>query len=237
MRESDIMQLITSEYSWEQIIYKIIAWEGLDPWDLDIVALSKGFIEYLVNMERMDFKVPAKYVIIAAVLLRMKSDHLQFIDLRTTMEEDMDDLESEIESTIIGTEPEKFDVTPITAPPKRYTRRKVMVDELIAALRRALNTEVKRERVLRARGNIDIKHEDISEKIAELYKRINNLLAHLKKDEIMFSKLVPKWEREKIVETFLPLVYLDNQGKIQCRQEDMFKEIYIRTAEKNKKMV
>lgn len=229
MRESDIMNLITSEYSWEQVIHKIIAWEGLDPWDLDLVALSKGFMNYLVKIEELDFKVPAKYVIIAAVLLRMKSDHLQFIDLSTTQDDEMDGLESEIETGVEEhAEPQRFDVTPITTPPKRYTRRKVMIDELIAALRRVLRTEEKRERMLRVRGKIDIRHEDISERIAELYKRINDLLKQLKGEEVMFSKLVPKWERERIVETFLPLVYLDNQGKIQCRQDGMFQEIYIR---------
>ena len=33
-QEKEIVNLMTSEYSWEQIIYKIVAWEGLDPWDL-----------------------------------------------------------------------------------------------------------------------------------------------------------------------------------------------------------
>jgi hypothetical protein len=41
MDEKDIMELITSEYSWEQIIYKIIAWEGMDPWNLDLSLLSR----------------------------------------------------------------------------------------------------------------------------------------------------------------------------------------------------
>jgi segregation and condensation protein A len=224
------MQLITSEYSWEQVIHKIIAWEGLDPWDLDLVALSRGFMDYLVKIEELDFKVPAKYVIIAAVLLRMKSDHLQFIDLRTTQDEQMDVIESEIEAGVEEhtTEPQKFDVTPITTPPKRYTRRKIMVDELITALRRVLRTEERRKSVLKARGRIEIRHEDITERIAELYKRINGLLKQIKEEEVMFSRLVPKWEREKIIETFLPLVYLNNQGKVQCRQEELFKEIYIR---------
>lgn len=230
MKENEIMNLITSEYSWEQVIHKIIAWEGLDPWDLDLVALSKSFMGYLVKIEELDFKVPAKYVIIAAVLLRMKSDHLQFIDLRTTQEEEMDGLESEIEIGVEEhtAEPQRFDVTPITTPPKRYTRRKIMIDELIVALRRVLKTEDKRKRMLKIRGKIDIRHEDISERIAELYKRINDLLKQLKEEEVMFSRLVPKWEREKIVETFLPLIYLNNQGKVQCRQDELFKEIYIR---------
>ena len=95
------MELITSEYSWEQIIYKVIAWEGMDPWDLDITLLSKSFMAYITKMEELDFKVPAKYIIIAAVLLRMKSDHLDFIEQLVYDEQDLDSLEEQAERLLV----------------------------------------------------------------------------------------------------------------------------------------
>jgi hypothetical protein len=41
-------------------------------------------------MEELDFKIPAKYVVIAAVLLRMKSDHIEYLKALTQRaDEDM----------------------------------------------------------------------------------------------------------------------------------------------------
>ncbi len=234
MEEKKIMELITSEYSWEQIIYKIVAWEGLDPWNLDISLLSSAFVQYMAGFKELDFKIPAKYVIIAAVLLRMKSDHLQFLE---RMKEDgMDDVEGidnlEVAKTTeneeLNGEQRRFEITPVTVPPKRHSRRRIMINELIYALRKTLKTQERRETRMRVRKKININRNDIIQRIENLYQKINDLLAKIKNDEIRFSKLVGKWERKEIIDAFLPLVYLDNSKKVACRQEEIFDEIYIK---------
>ncbi len=229
MNENRIMELITSEYSWEQIIYKIIAWEGLDPWDLDLTALSRSFLQYISKLKVLDFKIPAKYIIIASVLLRMKSDHLHFIEDFIADDHFQDQMESEIEGTVIRQEEGKFEVNPITVPPKRYARRKIMVTELIDALRKALTTEEKRKlRGIKARKQIKVKEDNIAIRINKLYERINELMKKIRNEELKFSDLVNKWKRDNIVNTFLPLIYLDNENKVRCRQEEVFDEIYIK---------
>ncbi len=107
MEENKILDFITSEYSWEQVVYKIIAWEGLDPWDLDITRLSHAFLQYINKLKRMDFKIPAKYIIISSMLLRMKSDHLQYLgDLVEGEYIDPESLEETEESEIVEGEEE-----------------------------------------------------------------------------------------------------------------------------------
>ena len=104
-----------------------------------------------------------------------------------------------------------------------------MAAELIAALRNALRTDERRsERSARRRGQIVINEENITERISELYRKIDSLLDRLKEDEIEFSKLVKKWSREEILENFVPLVHLDHEKKVHCRQDELFREIYIR---------
>ncbi|MCK4714807.1 MAG: segregation/condensation protein A [Candidatus Aenigmarchaeota archaeon] len=240
--EEKIMGFITSDYSWEQVIYKVVAWEGLDPWNLDLVKLSDSFMNYMDKLKEMDFKVPAKYVIISAVLLRMKSDHLQYLGDLVEDNFSMDIVEDELESHIESGAADDLDdelpetngmngftTNPITVPPKRQPRRKIVVDDLVSALRRVLRAETRRDRKLkRHREKIDVKDDNITRRISLLYHRINDILGRINKEEVEFSKLVDKWEKQEVVDTFLPLIFLDHERKIQATQEEMFKEILVR---------
>ena len=247
--EEKIMGFITSEYSWEQVIYKVVAWEGLDPWNLDLVKLSDSFLAYLARLKEIDFKIPAKYVIISAVLLRMKSDHLQYLGdlVEDSFAMDMveDELESHIESgagevdegLLESNGVNGFVVNPITVPPKRQPRRKIVVEDLVSALRRVLKADTRRElRSRRHREKIDIRDDNITHRISALYHKINEILGRINKEEVEFSRLVDRWERQEVVDTFLPLVFLDHERKVDASQEEMFEEIYIRKGSEDKKV-
>ncbi|MEM5812259.1 MAG: segregation/condensation protein A [Candidatus Aenigmatarchaeota archaeon] len=232
MNEQEIMSLITSEYSWEQIIYKIIAMEGMDPWNLDLSLLSKSFLAYIAKMRELDFKIPAKYVVIAATLLRMKSEHIEYLKSLTQRAEE--ELGFPLDEPIIdnGTNGEdNIEIPNLNIPVSRQPVRRIVAAELIAALRKALRTEERRrERGLRRRGQIVINEENITERIESLYRKIDSLLERLREEEIEFSKLVNKWTREEVLNTFIPLVHLDHEKKVHCRQERLFDEIYIKKA-------
>lgn len=233
--EDKILKLITSDQSWEQVIYEIVAWEGLDPWNIDIGALSSSFIKYIEKASELDFKIPAKYVIIAAILLRMKSDHLEFLDLFKSPEEEGGEVELGFDKkaqTVIDGE-----LPLLELPPRRLPQRKILINDLIFALRNALRIEDRRiGRKRRAIEKIEIRTSNIMEKIADLYMRIDQILAKLKEKEIKFSNLVEKWERDEILDTFLPLIFLEDEKKISCRQEEIFGEIFVsKRAEMDKK--
>ncbi len=235
MNEKDIMDLILSQYSWEQVIYKIIALEGLDPWDLDLNLLSQSFLEYLSKLKTLDFRIPAKYILIASVLLRMKSDYLKIIEEESEIETEEEFLIEEVNNEEInGVLSPNFTIGSITVPKKRKPIRKITITELISALRRALKTEKRREiRKIKRRERIKIERDRTLERINILYERITNLLTRIKEKEVKFSNLVNRWEREEVINTFLPLLYLDHQKKVSCRQEKPFDEIFIRKREVN----
>ncbi len=225
MDEQQIMTLITSHSTWEDVIYKIIGFEGLDPWNLDLGSLTRTFLSYLRAREQIDFTVPAKFVIIAAVLLRMKSEQLD------RMDELLAGPAQEVDATPVSPGM-KLIVEPLELPAARLPHRRIMVAELIGALRKVLTTEERRrERRERIPKEVAFEEEDIGARIAALTARIEVLLAELKHEEIPFSRLVPEWSRDAIVETFLPLIYLDNEQKVRCRQDEPFAEIYIRKPE------
>ncbi len=230
-REKEILELIPKENSWEQIIYKVVAMNDLDPWNLDLNVLSKGFADHIMSIEEIDFRVPAKWVIIAAVLLRMKSDYIKIMKMDREPEEDFMDFEDmeDTEMEEIDVDIHADDVDPIDAAPRRKPVRRVTVTELVDSLRRVLSSERRRElRVKKARGKISIRTDDIAVRIEKLYSRISDMLNGMKDNKVTFSSLVDKWERDKIIDQFMPLMHLDNQKKIECTQREIFDEILIK---------
>ena len=122
----------------------------------------------------------------------------------------------------------EIEVNPITMPPVRYAKRKITANELVFALRKVLKMQEKRQvRHEKARKQIRIEDNNINERIANLYERINGLLAKIKQEEIAFSAILQKQERGEMIDTFIPLVYLDHEKKVKCRQEDFFHEIFV----------
>ena len=60
MEEQNLLEMIIKEQSWEELIYNIVSYEGLDPWDIDIIELTNSFLKYIEGMETLDFRIPAK---------------------------------------------------------------------------------------------------------------------------------------------------------------------------------
>jgi len=222
LKEKEILELVSKESSWEEVIEYIITEEGMKPWDIDIVELANVFAEYVAKMNDLDFKVPARIIIIAAIFLRMKVEVLMF---EKNEEEKKEDKTEEIID--LSKVPE------LETPIMRIPRRKVTLDELVVALKKAFRTkEIREEKKFRAKRRVEeILEEDnvdIEERINDLYDSITGILNKLKKGELKFRDIVPKWERKEIVDKFLPLLHLSQDGKVSCEQKEIFKDIYIR---------
>ena len=235
VQEEKILEYITSEYTWEQIMYGMVAWEGLDPWNVDICALSESFLVYLSSMKDFSFHIPSKFVIISAMLLRMKSKYISYVtdEIEKAQKQEEEMIEQEITNALRENEGEILQIASIEVPPKRRPTRKVVLPELVMALKHALNTHERKEaRKTMLRSRINMKSDEITRRIALLYERINELLGRMNRKEMHFSELVMKWDKQNIINTFLPVVYLDNQKKIEAIQEEMFRDITIKKREK-----
>jgi len=211
--EGKLISTIVLGSDWQEVLTNIIIEQGLDPKNIDLIALAESFSSYLHTLKKFDFRIPARFVLVAAILLRMKCDMI---------------LEEEIIKKEKAQTPSKIDIDkiPVLAPPlTRRPTRKVTLNELITALNKAFvfqeKKETKKLRMRRAIEKIIEPAEDIELKIKRIFNEILN-------GKTTFSKLVPKWDRKKIVDVFLPLLYLDQRGKISCEQKEFFKEIYIK---------
>jgi len=226
LTEQDLLKTVIESESWEDVIYNIVSIEGLDPWDVDIVKLADSFLKYIENIKMLDFRIPAKIVFVAAILLKLKTETL------FPKEKEEEIAVPQIEEDELKAIKEKLQQIKLSPPLERMPTRAVTLDELVDALRKALKVKEKKEYRRHALGkkvanNINMEEEDIEKRIEDLLKEIDDLSKMLNKQKIEFSRLVDRWEREEIVKHFLPLLYLANRGEIVAEQEEFFKEIFV----------
>jgi segregation and condensation protein A len=217
MNEAKVIQTIVLGSDWKEVITNLIAEEDMDPLSIDLIKLVDAFMMYLQKLKKFDFRIPARFILVAAILLRMKCELL--------LEEEE---EKRIETEKIP--PINIENIPVLSPPiLRRPTRKVTLSELIDALNKAImfkeRKEEKRIIMRRAVEKLIVPEEDIELKINSVYNKI------VKHYAIKFSDLVPVWKRKDIVDTFMPLLYLEQRGKIICEQENIFEDIYIKVRE------
>ncbi len=226
LTDQQLIDLMVSEPSWEDVIIKIVAEEKMDPWSIDIIKLANTFLIYLKKIEKLDLRIPARFILIAAILLRMKSDVL--IEKKKKIFIPESEKEPDEMLRILASVP------PLQPPLKRIPLRNVTLNELINALRKAYQVQERRiERRRRVKRAVEIAvpvpEEDITERINKLLSQINEALAEV--DNIEFSRLVKRWGRKEIVEALIPLLHLSQDGKIHLHQEKLFKEILVKLRE------
>lgn len=233
------------EITWKTMIYKLVKEEGMDPWDIEIGSLAQKFLVMLKELKKMDFRVSGKVILAAAILLRIKSKRLVGEDFNNlnrliALSEDSDDefydeLEGEfvddidMQSGAINLEGEDYSLTPRTPLPRK---RKVSVYDLVDALHQALEVKKRRKNRLSETEEPEftapIKKKDISIVIGEIYGEIQKYFFDDKVRRMMFSELVShEAPREAKVTAFMPLLYLDNQRKIDLYQDSHLGDIEI----------
>lgn len=229
--EDNILKMVIEKENWEEVIYYIVSLENLNTWDVNLVKLTESFLKFIKNIEDLDFRIPAKVVFIAAILLRLKSDYLSLFE-----EEKTDDvLKEQKPFAELGIDP---NLVQLGYPMKRVPKRQVTLDELITALRKALTVKEKRtERTVMARRQLEdvAEEEDLTKKTEDMMKEIEELIIKMDQNKVEFKSIVKKWNREKIVEKFIPLLHLEHDRKINCEQEDYFKEIMIQKCSSSEK--
>ena len=238
MQDEILSMLIEKdEITWKTIIQNLIKTGEIDPWDVDISILTKKYLKILKKLKEMDLRIPGKVLLAAALLLRIKSTKLIDEDITefdrliasTEMNEDefYSDLESDMgDSVILDSEVNPvFSLTPRTPQPRK---RKVSIYDLINALEKAF--EVKKRRVVNnlppTSFKLPEKSTDVTFVIRSVYKQIVSFFKQ-NNNNLTFTQLIPSESKLDKVYTFIPLLHLDNQRRIEMIQKKHFGEITI----------
>ncbi|HIH32511.1 TPA: segregation/condensation protein A [Candidatus Woesearchaeota archaeon] len=220
------------ELSWKDIIYKLIEDEHMDPWDIDVSLLSQKFLEMMQKLKELDFRISGKMVLASAILLKMKSDILIEQDIPN-----FDDMMNATEENLMAEEntPISYTDKPQIFPKSPQPRlRKISVYDLVNALEKALEVEVKRNKnkfnAKKIEMKIPEKKYDLGKSMQMVYDKVQKHYKKTKDKVLTFDELVLSDAKKDKVLTFVPLLHLDTQRKIDLEQEKHFDTIGVKLS-------
>ncbi len=217
--ESIIKFIATDD--WENVLFALT--KDMDPWDVDLLKLSERFTAFLGTVQKRDLRAPSRVILAAAIIYRLKSETLKGSEEEP---ESLDEIDATIEEEIESGEP--LALPAMEVPLKREPKRRVTIKELVNALGKAM--KIQNRRAARRIFTIELKGEDITKKIEEVYESIVTFIEKTKGGVVAFSSLFAakkKTTPEEKIKNFNSLLHLSNQERIMCTQPTLFGEIYI----------
>jgi segregation and condensation protein A len=210
-----VLELIVNGSDFESVLKEILIEQGLDPWNLDIVALSTSLLSYINELGSINFRIPARFIIVSAILLRMKSETL---------------LPKISEPKI----PETLDINNLNLlemPIKRIPTRNITFEELVSAINKVLKgTQVKEdEKYNRERKIEDIKNRILEMDIDNYVDRIYGELQKMRRTT--YFTLTKGKEPLDSAKYFVAMLHLANQQKVAVCQAVLFEDIDISIKE------
>lgn len=233
MQEEKIYDLLMkeNEITWQTIIHDLVRTEEMDPWDVDVSRLTQRYLETVKKLQEMNFFVSGKMILAAAMLLKIKSTKL--------VDEDIGNFDTylfhpeALEQEDFGQYKERIhlDVPGLGIKTPQARKRKVALVDLMKALEQAL--KVNNRKVLRHRFYADIRAPSMPQRKINMGELITTLFDKIKgifkeKQKVTFTSLLSeKPDKKEKIYTFVPLLHLDSQQKIDLQQEVPFGEIDI----------
>ena len=197
----------------------------IDPWDIDIALATEKFLQYIDSLERRDLRIPARTLLYASILLRLKSDQM----------EGQEDEEGEVEPEEIEEDPQNREDIPdqLPRPPlRRHTKRPVTLDELISELKKAEvvgRRKAMRERwpLLEEKKILDPSHEEgIEERIKALGPILDDMFTE--KTRLTFQEInIRDGAAQEGVTNYISLLFMAQRRTVWLEQEEIFGELFV----------
>jgi len=228
IRKVDFVKLI-DQPEWKTILFEIVDKLKMDIWDIDISGLTQQYLEKIQSMQSTNLRVPANAILACSILLKTKSRTLKF----SSIEPDPNEI-SEKERLELN------ELLPELTSSAKLREGAVTLDELVESIEEIIEKtkriEGKSRRLPERTPDFGLLFDEgnIEEKIAEVFEKIK-----LKADPdglVLFHNLLEKYSAIEVVNTFIPLLFLMNEGKVLMWQEKFFDEIFIRILEEKREI-
>jgi len=220
------------EITWQNIILDLVKSEQMNPWDVNISLLTKKYLEILGKLKETNFFISGKVISAASLLLKIKSNKLLSEDI-TNLDLLINPPEEDefFDDSFYDASGEKVGIPKLAIKTPQKRKRKVNVNDLINALQKALAVNQRKVfRKMREKSHrhpdIPVKDFDISALIKDVLDRIKDMFS--RKERVTFTKLVKGDGKDDKIRTFVPLLHLDHQKRIDISQKEHFGEIDIK---------
>jgi len=234
--EADLYNFIFQEddITWQAVILDLARSGKINPWDIDVSVLSQEYIQTIKKLKEMNFRLSGKVILAGAILLKLKAERLGVTQLLAMLDPDKYPQEADDSDDGFYLEREKhFTKAGLNLTIPRARKRKVTVFELVEALKKALDVDIKRTERLAAWKNQplrplpEVRRPDIFAKIEAVFFKIRQFVKKFNKKTMKFEEIVPSKEKKDVIWTLIPLLHLANQDKLTLRQEEPFGQLYI----------
>lgn len=209
-----------------EVLVELAKRGDIDPWDIDIARTTEKFLLYIDSLEKRDLRIPARTLLYASILLRMKSDTME--GQREEAEEPelpIEEMDEEI------WEEEREDTLP-RPPVRRRTKRPVTLDELISELKKA--EMVGRRKAMRDRWPtieekvLDLSHDEgIEERIRALGPILDDMFMENK--TVTFQDINSRDSmNEDGVTNYVSLLFMAQRKQVWLEQEEIYGDLFVR---------
>jgi segregation and condensation protein A len=234
MSHEKIFEILSreNEITWQSIIYELIKTEQMNPWDIDVSLLSQKYLDIVKNLQETNFLLSGKVVLASAMLVKIKSSKFMdeeishFDNLLYPPEEPLDTFDYFEQH-----ERPRIEVPGLAVRSPQARKRRISVQDLMAALERAL--EVNKRRILRNNALLELSDMKVPEKEIDIGAMISSLLEKIKgifgrEGPATFSRVLPEkpTKKDKIL-TLFPLLVMECNSQIDLEQDEPFGEIRI----------
>ncbi|MFA5126028.1 MAG: ScpA family protein [archaeon] len=214
----DLVDLI-DQPAWKTILIDLVETEKMNPWDIDVVLLAEKYLKKISELQGNNLRVPANAILACAILVKTKSKYLRLSSL--------DDADAKSALT-----PEQralmLNQIPDLLAGRVAREGRITLDELVSSIEDIIQRTTPKKNGARNIPRIEINFDSSS--IEEKMQEILDLI--IKKVDsqgiVLFNDLLENKEIDSVVETFLPVLFLMNNGKIIAYQNEFFGEIFVK---------
>ncbi len=219
----DLVDLI-DQPAWKTILLDLVETEKMNPWDIDVIVLTEKYLKKISELEGNNLRVPANAILACAILVKTKSRYLKLSSLDED-EKEKEVLTPEQRALMLGDVPDLLS--------NRMARDgRITLDELVASIEDIIQRTSPKKNSARNIPRIEINFDSVSieEKMSEVFELIK-----AKADSqgvVLFTNLLhgggaEQGDIDNVVDTFLPVLFLMNSGKIIAYQNEFFGEIFV----------
>ncbi len=213
----DLVDLI-DQPAWKTILLDLVESEKMDPWDIDVIVLAEKYIKKINDLETNNLRVPANAILACAILVKTKSKYLKLSSL--------DDEEEEQKIT-----PEQralfLEELPDLVANRSFREGKISLDELVSSIEDIIHRTTPKKSASKVVPKMEINFDStsIEEKMSLVFELIKQKVDS--QGIVLFKDLILEENTDEIVDTFLPVLFLMNGGKLVAYQNEFFGEIFV----------